>query len=33
VGVPIKLISVGEKVEDLHPFDAREFAEALFGDL
>jgi len=33
VGVPIKLISVGEKMEDLHPFDAREFAEALFGDL
>jgi fused signal recognition particle receptor len=33
VGVPIKLISVGEKVEDLHPFDAREFAEALFGDV
>jgi fused signal recognition particle receptor len=33
VGVPIKLISVGEKVEDLHPFDAREFAEALFGDM
>jgi fused signal recognition particle receptor len=33
VGVPIKLISVGEKIEDLHPFDAREFAEALFGDL
>ncbi len=33
VGAPIKLISVGEKVEDLHPFDAREFAEALFGDL
>jgi fused signal recognition particle receptor len=30
VGVPIKLISVGE---NLHPFDAREFAEALFGDL
>lgn len=33
VGVPIKLISVGEKVEDLHPFDARQFAQALFGDL
>jgi fused signal recognition particle receptor len=33
VGVPIKLISVGEKVEDLHPFDAREFVEALFGGL
>jgi fused signal recognition particle receptor len=33
IGVPIKLVSVGEKAEDLHPFDAREFAEALFGDL
>jgi fused signal recognition particle receptor len=33
IGVPIKLISVGEKVEDLHPFDAHEFAEALFGDV
>ncbi len=32
-GIPIKMISVGEKVGDLHPFDAREFAEALFGDL
>ena len=33
IGVPIKLISVGEQVGDLHPFDAREFAEALFGEL
>jgi fused signal recognition particle receptor len=33
IGVPIKLVSVGEKAEDLHPFDAREFAEALFGGL
>jgi fused signal recognition particle receptor len=33
IGVPIKLVSVGEKAEDLHPFDALEFAEALFGDL
>jgi fused signal recognition particle receptor len=33
VGVPIKLISVGEQVGDLHPFEAREFADALFGDL
>jgi fused signal recognition particle receptor len=33
VGVPIKLISVGERLGDLHPFDAREFAEALFGEL
>ena len=33
VGVPIKMISVGEHIGDLHPFEAREFAEALFGDL
>jgi len=33
VGLPIKLVSVGEGVEDLHPFDARQFAEALFGEL
>ena len=32
-GLPIKLISVGEKVGDLHPFDAKEFSQALFGDL
>ncbi|MDQ3922475.1 MAG: signal recognition particle-docking protein FtsY [Actinomycetota bacterium] len=33
VGVPIKLISVGERLGDLHPFEAGEFAEALFGEL
>jgi fused signal recognition particle receptor len=33
IGVPIKLVSVGEKVGDLHPFDAREFAQALFGEM
>jgi len=33
VRVPIKLISVGEHIGDLHPFEAREFAEALFGEL
>ncbi|MDP9456482.1 MAG: signal recognition particle-docking protein FtsY [Actinobacteria bacterium] len=33
VGVPIKMISVGEQIGDLHPFEAREFAQALFGDL
>jgi fused signal recognition particle receptor len=33
IGVPIKLISVGEQIGDLHPFEAWEFAEALFGDL
>ncbi|MBV9455627.1 MAG: signal recognition particle-docking protein FtsY [Rubrobacter sp.] len=33
VDVPIKLVSVGEQIGDLHPFEAREFAEALFGEL
>jgi fused signal recognition particle receptor len=33
IGVPIKLVSVGEQIGDLHPFEAREFAEALFGEL
>ncbi|MFO7975153.1 MAG: signal recognition particle-docking protein FtsY [Candidatus Hydrogenedentota bacterium] len=31
LGVPIKLIGVGESVEDLQPFNAREFVEALFS--
>ena len=31
LGVPIKFIGVGEKAEDLQPFDAREFVHALFG--
>jgi fused signal recognition particle receptor len=30
LGIPIKLIGVGESVEDLQPFQAREFVEALF---
>ncbi len=29
--VPIKYIGVGEQIDDLRPFDAREFADALFG--
>jgi fused signal recognition particle receptor len=32
LGLPIKLIGVGETLEDLRPFDADEFARALFGD-
>lgn len=31
LGIPIKLIGVGEKLGDLHPFDPEEFAEALFS--
>jgi len=29
LGVPVKFVGVGEGVEDLRPFDAREFTEAL----
>ena len=29
LGLPVKLIGVGEKLEDLRPFDARDFARAL----
>ena len=31
LGIPIKLIGVGEKLDDLHPFDPEEFASALFS--
>nr|WP_297134728.1 signal recognition particle-docking protein FtsY [Terrisporobacter sp.] len=31
VDVPVKLIGVGEKIEDLQDFDAKAFSEALFG--
>jgi len=31
VDVPVKMIGVGEKVEDLQEFDAKNFTDALFG--
>ncbi|MEW6553248.1 MAG: signal recognition particle-docking protein FtsY [Actinomycetota bacterium] len=31
LGIPIKFIGVGEKVDDLHAFDPQEFAAALFS--
>jgi fused signal recognition particle receptor len=31
LGIPIKLVGVGEQLGDLRPFDGREFARALFG--
>jgi len=31
LGIPVKLIGVGESVEDLRPFDATEFARALIA--
>ena len=30
LGVPVKYIGVGEQIDDLQPFDANEFARALF---
>ncbi len=32
LGLPVKLIGIGEGLEDLRPFDAREFAAALLGE-
>ena len=31
LGIPVKFIGVGEQPDDLQPFNAREFAEALFA--
>jgi fused signal recognition particle receptor len=31
LGLPVKLVGVGEKLEDLQPFDAGDFASALVG--
>ena len=32
LGIPIKLIGIGEELEDLRPFDAEAFARALFAE-
>jgi fused signal recognition particle receptor len=29
--LPVKFIGLGEQADDLQPFDARQFAEALFA--
>ena len=31
LGIPVKMIGIGETMDDLRPFDAAEFAEAIFG--
>jgi fused signal recognition particle receptor len=31
LGLPVKLIGVGESLEDLRPFDPQDFARALIG--
>jgi fused signal recognition particle receptor len=30
LGIPVKFIGVGEKIDDMKPFDAEAFAHALF---
>lgn len=32
LGIPVKFIGVGEQIEDMKPFNAEEFASALFGE-
>jgi fused signal recognition particle receptor len=32
LGLPVKFVGLGEQADDLQPFDARQFAEALFAD-
>jgi fused signal recognition particle receptor len=32
LGIPVKLIGIGEGIEDLRPFDPAEFGRALFGE-
>ena len=31
LGLPVKLVGVGEGIDDLRPFDPQDFAEALFA--
>ncbi len=31
LGIPVKMIGIGEGMDDLRPFDAAEFVEAIFG--
>ena len=32
LGLPIKFIGLGEQPDDLQPFDAKQFAQALFEE-
>lgn len=32
LGIPVKLVGVGEKLDDLQPFCAKDYADALFND-
>ena len=32
LGLPVKFVGVGEKIDDLQPFSAEDFTDALFDD-
>ena len=32
LGIPVKLVGLGEQAEDLIPFDAEQFVDALFSE-
>jgi fused signal recognition particle receptor len=32
LGIPVKYIGVGEKIDDLQPFDPQDYVNILFGD-
>jgi fused signal recognition particle receptor len=32
LGIPIKFVGLGEKADDLQPFEPKQFAEALFEE-
>ena len=32
LGIPIKYIGIGEKIDDLRPFNAPDFVEAIFSE-
>ena len=32
LGIPVKFIGVGEKIDDMQEFDAEDFVSALFGE-
>ena len=32
LGIPVKFIGVGEKIDDMQEFDAEDFVKALFGE-
>ena len=32
LGLPVRYIGLGEQLDDMQPFDAREFVSAIFGE-